>query len=219
MLFNQSVENEIIEFKMRKWMQKFENTSSSNSILPTVFLSTLAWFNVTMDGESSETRMTIDGVLKNVDVKKVDHLLILMKHHCEIAEKPGYREHFTLLHFDFQDPMWRQYNLLVHNTGTKSLEDAKIMARRVYKELSELYAPMDVDVNQVNVELYPKICPQQEPNSLNSGMYVLYFMYWVMNFGYEFQNQETVMEKVRTECVQVVYEILQDERSCWKKED
>ncbi|RZC56475.1 hypothetical protein C5167_015328, partial [Papaver somniferum] len=118
---------------MRKWMQKFESTSSSDSILPTVFHSTLAWFNVAIDDESWETRMTIDDVLKNVDVKKVDHLLILMKHHCEIAEKPKYREHFTLLHFDFQDPTWRQYNSLVHNAGSKCLEDAKIMARRVNK--------------------------------------------------------------------------------------
>ncbi|KAI3895874.1 hypothetical protein MKW98_025665, partial [Papaver atlanticum] len=56
--------------------------------------------------------MTIDVVFKNVDVKKVDHLLIPMKHHCEIAEKPEYKEHFTLLHFDFQDPIRRQYNSL-----------------------------------------------------------------------------------------------------------
>ncbi|KAI3928851.1 hypothetical protein MKW98_024452 [Papaver atlanticum] len=113
-----------------------------------------------------------------------------------------------------QYPTWRQYNSLVHYTGSECLEDAKIMAKRVNKVLSELYAPMDVDVNQVNVELYPNNCPQQEAKSLDSGMYVLYFMDWVMKSGYEFQNQETVKEIVRTQRVQVVYEILQDESSC-----
>ncbi|KAI3897287.1 hypothetical protein MKX03_036637, partial [Papaver bracteatum] len=47
----------------------------------------------------------------------------------------------------------------------------------------------------------------------DSGMYVLYFMDWVMNMGYEFPRQETVMEKVMAERVQIVYEILQDEGS------
>ncbi|XP_026383868.1 uncharacterized protein LOC113279391 [Papaver somniferum] len=111
MLFNQSLANEIIEFKMHKWMQKFESTSDSDGSLPTVFLSTL--FNITIDDESLDTRRTIDDVLKNVDVKKVDHLLIPMNHHCSIPEKPECKEHFTLLYFDFQDPTWRQYNSLV----------------------------------------------------------------------------------------------------------
>ncbi|KAI3934896.1 hypothetical protein MKW92_040684, partial [Papaver armeniacum] len=48
----------------------------------------------------------------------------------------------------------------------------------------------------------------------DSRVYVLYFMDWVMNNGFEFPSQETVMEKVRTEMVQIVYEILQDEGSC-----
>ncbi|KAI3900992.1 hypothetical protein MKW92_020423, partial [Papaver armeniacum] len=53
----------------------------------------------------------------------------------------------------------------------------------------------------------------------DSGVYVLYFMDWVIKSGFEFPSQETVMEKVRTERVQIVYEIIQDEGSCWKKED
>ncbi|KAI3897286.1 hypothetical protein MKX03_036636, partial [Papaver bracteatum] len=85
-----------------------------------------------------------------------------MNHHCSIPEKPECQDHFTLLHFDFQDPAGRQYNSLGRYTGCSCLQDVEIMARRVNKVLSEFYTPMEVDVNKVKVETYPNGCPQQK---------------------------------------------------------
>lgn len=51
----------------------------------------------------------------------------------------------------------------------------------------------------------------------DSGMFVIYYMNWVMTNGHTFPtSRDAVIQEIKTERVNIVAEILKDKRCCWK---
>ncbi|RZC80567.1 hypothetical protein C5167_043130 [Papaver somniferum] len=199
LVFNQPLVNTILEFKIENWRQLFQYGGDTKGYSKSIFLSALAWADV-IEGDELDDAKMINAELQKIDVE-TQYLFIPM-----LNEK----EHFTLLHLDIHGRTWTHYNSRLGSSNY--LKEAQMMAERINHLFQVQIQSTSMDDVDVVVQ---SDCPQQ-CESDDSMMYVIYYMEWAMIDGYSFEGKDTIGEEMGTRRINLAYEILTDENSCWK---